>query len=63
MSDFVSIPVHRDTRELLKSRGCKGQTYDGLIRRLLDIADHASIMEAHYGRLSESDDFTPLEDL
>lgn len=57
------IPVHRDTRELLKSLGMKGETYDVLIRKLLSIADHAQIMETHYQRLKEKGQFVPLGDL
>jgi hypothetical protein len=63
MSVYAMIPVHRNTRELLKSYGSKGETYDALIKRLLSIADHAQIMETHYQRLGNKDDFVPLAEL
>ena len=63
MSEYATIPVHKETREMLKSHGMKGETYDMLIRKLIHIADHAQIMETHYQRLSNKDEFVPLEEL
>lgn len=63
MSGYATIPVHKDTRELLKSYGSKGETYDALIKRLIAIADHAQIMETHYQRLRNKCDFVPFEEL
>lgn len=63
MPDYATIPVHKETRELLKSYGSKGETYDTLIRKLLSIVDHAQIMETHYQRLEEKDQFVPLSEL
>lgn len=33
--DFTMIPVSKEVRRLIKSRGAKGETYDSIIRRLL----------------------------
>lgn len=63
MTTYAMIPVHKETREILKSYGTKGESYDMLIRKLLTIADHAQIMETHYQRLNEKDQFVPLSDL
>jgi len=63
MEGYATIPVNKQTRELLKAYGTKGETYDMLIRRLLAVVDHAQIMETHYQRLSEKDQFVPLEEL
>ena len=63
MPGYAMIPVHKETRELLKSYGSKGETYDTLIRKLLSIVDHAQIMETHYQRLGEKDQFVPLSEL
>lgn len=63
MGDYAMIPVHQETKEMLKSYGLKGETYDQLVRKLLSIADHAQIMETHYQRLGEKDEFVSLEDL
>ena len=37
MSNISTIGIHRDTRELLKALGKKGDTYDELIRRLVNM--------------------------
>jgi len=63
MTSYAMIPVHKETKEILKSYGTKGQSYDMLIRKLLTIVDHAQIMETHYQRLNEKDQFVPLSDL
>jgi len=63
MSEYAMISVHKDTRELLKSYGSKGETYDTLIRKMLSIVSHAQIMETHYQRLKEKDQFIPLSEL
>jgi hypothetical protein len=63
MSEYVTIPVFAETRELLKSHGSKGETYDQLIRRLLTVVDHSQLLETHYRRLGEKDQFVPLEEL
>lgn len=36
MSDIVQIQIGRKTREQLKKAGIKGETYDIIIRRLLE---------------------------
>ena len=37
MSNISTIGIRRDTRELLKALGKKGDTYDMLIRRLVNM--------------------------
>jgi len=37
MSNISTIGITRDTRELLKTLGKKGDTYDDLIRRLVNM--------------------------
>ena len=37
MSNISTIGITRDTRELLKALGKKGDTYDELIRRLVNM--------------------------
>jgi hypothetical protein len=36
MEEAVIIKVKRETREMLKSLGKKGETYDEIIRRLVE---------------------------
>ncbi len=33
--DFTTIQIKKETRELLKQAGKMGESYDGLLRRLL----------------------------
>jgi len=63
MAAYVTIPVYSGTRDMLKSHGGKGETYDALIRRLLAVVDHSQLMETHYRRLGEKDEFVPLAEL
>jgi hypothetical protein len=63
MSGYAMIPVDKNTRELLKSYGSKGETYDQLIRRLIALAEQSHLLETHYQRLGEKDRFVKLEDL
>ncbi len=36
VKDFTSIRLRKETVEMLKERGRKGQSYDDIIRRLLE---------------------------
>ncbi|GEM_PF-1019662 len=36
--DLTTIQISKETREMLKSLGRKGETYDDIIRRLIDLA-------------------------
>jgi hypothetical protein len=63
MNSYAMIPVHKQTKEILKSYGAKGESYDALIRKLLTVVDHSQMMETHYQRLKERDQFIPLSDL
>ncbi len=35
MGDFTTIPVRRETRNLLRLHGISGESYDTILRRLL----------------------------
>lgn len=39
MTERVKIPLSSETRERLKGLGKKGETYDAIIRRLMEKAD------------------------
>jgi hypothetical protein len=39
MSEITRIPVSKETREALKRRGVKGESYDAVIRRLMKEAE------------------------
>jgi len=36
MDEWVNIPVKPETREILKNLGKKGETYDEIIRKLIE---------------------------
>ncbi|MDK2371895.1 MAG: hypothetical protein QI197_00695 [Candidatus Korarchaeota archaeon] len=36
--DLTTIQISKETREMLKSLGRKGETYDEIIRRLIELA-------------------------
>ena len=36
MKDMTTIPIKKETRDMLKEMGKKGETYDEIIRRLLE---------------------------
>ncbi len=37
MKDMTTIPIKKETRDMLKELGKKGETYDDIIRRLIDL--------------------------
>lgn len=60
----TAISVSRDIREMLKSYGRKGEDYDRILRRLMDLHEEADL-EAYLEeqrRRAEEDKFTSLED-
>ncbi|MHA1654818.1 MAG: DUF7557 family protein [Candidatus Thorarchaeota archaeon] len=60
MGDTTTIPLSRETRDLLKRFGRKGETYDELIRRLLAIAEQIEFAERQKRILAE-EVFVPLD--
>lgn len=39
MTDYINIRLEKGTVAKLKKRGTKGETYDGIISRLLDATE------------------------
>ena len=58
--DLTTISLKRDTKEMLRKLGSKGQTYDDLVR---DLIERASIkeMDARWNRILDEEEFIPLE--
>ncbi len=59
----TTISVRRDTREMLKRYGRKGEDYDRILRRLMELHEEANL-EAYLeeqGWRAEEDRFTSLE--
>ena len=59
MGDTTTIPLSKETRDLLKKFGQKGETYDDLIRRLLEIAGQIEFARRQQRILAE-EEFVPL---
>lgn len=60
MGETTTIPLTKKTRDLLKKYGQKGETYDELIRRLLQVAEQMEFAK-HQKRILEEEEFVPLE--
>jgi len=60
MEGTTTIPLKKETRDLLKKYGQKGETYDELIRRLLEIAEQVEFARRQK-RILEEEEFVPLE--
>jgi hypothetical protein len=60
MGETTTIPLTKETRDLLKKYGQKGETYDELIRRLLEVAEHVEFARRQK-RILEEEEFVPLE--
>ena len=57
---LTTISLKRDTKEMLRKLGSKGQTYDDLVR---DLIERASIkeMDVRWNRILDEEEFIPLE--
>ena len=60
MGETTTIPLKKETRDLLKKYGRKGETYDELIRRLLEIAEQMEFVKAQK-RILETEEFVELD--
>ncbi len=60
--ETTTISLRRETKEMLRRLGSKDQTYDEVIR---DLIERASIKEldARWNRILEDEEFIPLDEL
>lgn len=63
MSEATTIPVTKEIRERLKKYGMKGETYNDILKRLMDEVDYETFMERQYKKLEEKDKFVSLDEL
>ena len=58
----TTISLRKETKEMLRRLGSKDQTYDEVIR---DLIERASIKEldARWNRILENEEFIPLDEL
>lgn len=61
-TNTTTISLRRETKEMLRRLGSKDQTYDEVIR---DLIERASIKEldARWNRILEDEEFIPLDEL
>lgn len=62
MSDVTTISVSKETKELLREFGKKGQTYDEIIRHLIERASIKELDE-RWNRILREERFIPLDEL
>lgn len=62
MSQATTIRVSKETREELREFGRKDETYDQLIRRLIDAARKVQFFE-ELDRIVETEEFVPLDEV
>jgi len=60
MGETTTIPLSKKTRDLLKKYGQKGETYDELIRRLLEMAEQMEFARVQK-RILEEEEFVPFD--
>ncbi|MEK6988444.1 MAG: hypothetical protein AABX97_10240 [Candidatus Thermoplasmatota archaeon] len=58
---LTTIPVSTQLRDRLKRLATKGETYDKLLRRLVDDAE-ARILYEREKRILETEEFAPLDE-
>nr|MDO8087358.1 hypothetical protein [Candidatus Sigynarchaeum springense] len=60
MSESTSIPIRKETRNRLKTLGQKGETYDEIIGKLIEIAEQVDFFNKQK-RILEDEEFIPLD--
>ena len=63
MAEITTVQLEAETREKLKSMGKKGETYNDIIVRLVDLAEYESFMRKQYQILDEETEWVPFEEL
>ena len=58
----TTISLHKETKETLRKLGSKGQTYDDVIRELIERASIKELDE-RWNRILKDERFIPLDDL
>jgi hypothetical protein len=63
MNEITTIPITKEVRDMLKSYGLKGETYDNILRRIMKQVDIEDFMERQYKRLQDKDKFVSLDEI
>ncbi|MBU7029455.1 MAG: hypothetical protein HXS48_21145 [Theionarchaea archaeon] len=59
----TTIQVDTETRDMLKSFGKKGETYDDIIQKLIKIVKYTDFMEENYHILETEENWVNLDEL
>ena len=62
MSTLTTIQIQKDTREELREFGKKGETYEEVIKRLMEIAKRVEFFE-DIDRILETEEFVSLDEI
>jgi len=62
MATPTTIQISKETREELRQLGKKGETYDELIQRLMEIAKRIEFFD-DIDRILETEEFVPLDEI
>lgn len=62
MAETTTISLRRETKELLREFGRKGETYDEIVRRLIEQASLKEVDE-RWNRILREEKFIPLDEL
>jgi hypothetical protein len=54
MQDRTTLPVRKATRDRLRAFGQKGESYDEILRRLMEVAEESAFYERQLRILKES---------
>jgi predicted CopG family antitoxin len=61
-STMTTISLHKETKEMLRKLGAKGQTYDEVIKELIERASIRELDE-RWNKILKDEKFIPLDDL
>ncbi len=62
MAGTTTISLRKETKEILRKLGSKGQTYDEVIRELVEKASIKEL-DSRWNRILEEEEFIPLDEL
>ena len=54
MQDLTTLPVRKPTRDRLRAFGMKGESYDEILQRLMEIAEESAFWDRQVQILKES---------
>ena len=63
MNEMTTIPITKEVREMLKSYGLKGETYDNILRRIVKQVDYEEFMERQYKLLQKKEEFVSIDEI